>query len=1128
MATRTINYPNAAKDFCSNQVITSHYTWWNFVPKNIFEQFHKPANCYFFFLMILQCLPEVTTTGGTPTIALPLFIVIAMNAMKDALEDWRRHNSDRAENERITGVLRDNSGVAADKKWKDVLVGDILLVKKDEFVPADLVLLTSSNESGQVYIETANLDGETNLKTKQAPEASLRMICKGETSSDIAIKSTSQVSATVECEPPNEFLYTFVGNMDMKGSGSQEKVPLDEGNVVLRGCKIKQVAWCIGMVVYTGKESKIMMNSKSAGGRKISHLEREIGRLTLFILLTQCVLCAIAALVSAIFDTADENADRRYLNLRDNSGEVKWNFVMVLIIRFFNFIILFSNFIPISLLVSVNIVKFIQVYFIYQDQSMIHEGMHAIPRTSDLNEEMGQIEYVFSDKTGTLTMNVMDFRKFCVDGVTYGEGVTEIRRNVLAKMGQKVVEPSKESSSRPSTKHVNLIDRKLEDILSAKSGQQYERVRTLMLHLAINHEVIPEDNEDGSLTYSASSPDEAALVYGARHFGFRLTARNVEGISVQLGDGAPIKVKILATLKFNSTRKRSSVIAQFEDPEAGGGMRSVLFTKGADSVLTPRLVKSQVDAPEFKKTMETLDTFAEDGLRTLCLAGKDLTDDELKSFLKKFEEASLSTTNRAEQLDEVAELIEQDMMLHGITGVEDRLQESVGDTIVSMTQAGIKVWMLTGDKTETAVNIGIATGLLEPTPGDRPMFTTADFESAQGEFETAACVSKLGRDAQRAKEAQAAGQMFEALVMDGKCLEVALLTENAANFAAICRVCRTVVCCRVSPKQKGAVVRLIKTTEKAITLAIGDGANDCNMIQSADVGIGIRGLEGLQAFNTSDYGITQFRFLQTLLLIHGRWFYRRVAILVNYTFYKNIVVVLPQYFLGSVSMFSGQKYYNDIMYQVYNVVHTMLPIVIFGILEQDVGRTLSVKYPELYKAGHNREYMRIKVSALWLLQGLWHAIIVFWVPYLTLSNGNITSSDGKANDIWLCGSVTYLLVVCVANFRLLLETYYLAWFVWFGLCFSGFFWFIMQAYLSGVTGGTMAPELIGTLTRMFSMPMVYLVGIASIGMALMPDIHTKAIMRLLWPSRLDVVHEKILSGEVQTDSPSKSNQETAK
>mmetsp|Transcript_42587 Transcript_42587/g.97679 ORF Transcript_42587/g.97679 Transcript_42587/m.97679 type:complete len:1123 (+) Transcript_42587:130-3498(+) len=1115
MSTRKIAFPGAAKDYCSNEVITSHYTWWNFVPKNLFEQFQKPANDYFLFLMILQCLPEVTTTGGTPTIALPLFIVICMNALKDALEDYRRHSSDRNENERITGVLRDKSGASSPTKWKDCLVGDILVVKKDEYIPADLVLLTSSDESGQVFIETANLDGETNLKTKQAAEAAMRAVCKGETSVEKAIKSASQVSLEVECEPPNEFLYTFVGNIETNKDGNTEKVPLDESHVVLRGCKLKQVQWAVGLVVYTGKESKIMMNSKGTGGRKISHVERDIGRLTLFILLTQCALCMIAAIVSAIFDTSDSNADRKYLNLRDNNGEVKWSFVMVLIIRFFNFIILFSNFIPISLIVSVNIVKFIQVYFIYQDESMIHDGMHAIPRTSDLNEEMGQIEYVFSDKTGTLTMNVMDFRKFCVAGETYGEGVTEIRRNVLAKMGQSVVEPKAEDTTRPPTKHVNLIDRRLEDLLNSRSGEQFKKVRMLLLHLAVNHEVIPEDNEDGSLTYSASSPDEAALVYGARHFGYTLTGRDVQGISVKLdGDSKPAtKVKILAQLKFNSTRKRSSVIAQFEDP-LEGGVHSVLLCKGADSVLTPRLLASQVNAPEFKKTMDTLNVFAEDGLRTLCLAGKDLTQDELKLYLQKFEEASLATTNRQEQLDEVGEQVEQGMMLHGITGVEDRLQDQVGDTIVSLTQAGIKVWMLTGDKTETAINIGIATGLLEPVAGDtRPMFVTAEMENDQGVFEQAKMESKLNRDAQKAKEAMQAGTMFEALVMDGKCLEVALQPQNADNFVAIARVCRTVICCRVSPKQKGAVVRLIKTTQKAITLAIGDGANDCNMIQSADVGIGIRGLEGLQAFNTSDYGITQFRFLQTLLLIHGRWFYRRIALLVNYTFYKNIVVVLPQYFLGAVSMFSGQKYYNDIMYQVYNVLHTMLPIVIFGILEQDVGRTLSVKYPELYKAGHDREYLKLRVSAIWLMQGLWHAIVCFWVPYLTLSNGNITSSDGKANDIWLCGSVTYLLVVCVANFRLLLETYYLAWFVWLGLGFSFFFWFTMQGYLSGLTGGTMAPELIGTMERMFSMPMVYLVCIACIGMALMADVHIKAIKRLLWPSRLDVVHDKILSGE---------------
>mmetsp|Transcript_26539 Transcript_26539/g.76396 ORF Transcript_26539/g.76396 Transcript_26539/m.76396 type:complete len:1133 (-) Transcript_26539:201-3599(-) len=1098
--------------FCNNMVITSHYTAANFLPKNIIEQFSKPANCYFLFLSILQTLPRVTTTFHVPTILVPLVCIVIVNAIKDAIEDWRRHASDREENDRATLTMAGpNSGTFAKSTWADIRVGNMIVVKANEYVPADLAIVASAHDEGHVFIETANLDGETNLKTKQAP-AALAATLGTHKDLDMASRSAASLRGNIECEHPNEFLYTFVGTLNATAGQEAQKTPLSEENVLLRGCKVKNVAWAIGIVVFTGRETKIMMNAKEMKGRKMSHLERDVGKFTVCIGLTQVFLCVIAAAVNAWYETTEKHLGKTYLNLTSSPGGSPDNAVLLFIISFFRMLILFSNFIPISLLVSMDFVKLIQVAFFFSDEEMVHMDIHCTPRTWNLNEEMGQIDYVFSDKTGTLTCNVMDFRKFCVKGVTYGEGMTEIRRNVMMKKGLAVKEPPKTTGGR-QTPHVDLVDTSLEDILNTKRSKQYMDVREFLLHLAINHEVICELGQDGSLGYSASSPDESALCYGARHFGFTFQARDPKGITVQLDTGDVIKVRILAILKFNSTRKRSSVIAQFQDAAPGGQTRErlVIYTKGADSVVMARLRDQK--SPETLKTFETLTELAEDGLRTLCLAGKDLSKAELDTFMKKFDEASCDTSNRQEKLDAVADEIEANLELHGITGIEDRLQDGVGETIVKMTQAGIKVWMLTGDKTETAINIGIATGLLEPeVKGERPLLTSSDFE-VNGEFQKQDLVRQLAKIAERAEELTAKGGMFEGFVIDGKCLETALEPQIEKKFVQVARACKTVVCCRVTPKQKGAVVRLIKREEKCITLAIGDGANDCNMIQSADVGIGIRGLEGLQAFNVSDYGISQFRFLLSLLLVHGRWCYRRIAILVNYTFYKNLVLVLPQFLLGCVGGFSGQKLYNDLMYQLYNVIHSMLPIVLFAVLDQDVSRRTSLEHPELYSMGLQRAYLNPKYSLSWMFSGVWHALCVFFIPYWTMSNGNITHSDGKANDLWFVGTVVYLSVVLIVNLMILLETCYLSWFTAFGICFSFFFWFLEHGYLAGVHGPVVTTELYGTTQRLFGSPMMWLQLLTTVAFTLMFDLHVKGIRCACFPTVLNQVQGKVLAAK---------------
>lgn len=1105
--------------FCDNRVVTSRYTVANFLCLNMYEQFTKAANVYFLFLSILQTLPRVTTSGNIPSILLPLTIVVTINAIKDGLEDYRRHVADREENDRVVRYVANQEKAESnisnkvdnekntyleEVKWCDLRVGNIIALRADDLVPADFVIIASSHNEGHVYVETMNLDGETNLKTKQAPLA-LRELVDCPSSLEDAAAKAAALRGAVQCEQPNEFLYTFAGNF--KPSGTATTIALDEQHIVLRGCKIKNVEWLIGFVVYTGKETKIMKNSKDKTGRKLSHLERDVSRLTLLMFILQISVCLIAGVVGAVQGEHEGNRARRYLPLVNRDG--RGDFVLlVVLIRFCTFLVIFSNFIPISLLVSMNLVKLFQVFFFLADQDMVHNGIRCMPRTSDLNEELGQIEYVFSDKTGTLTCNIMEFKKFCVQGKSYGSGITEIRRQVLQRMGKEVPVPDESPPNQRVTPQVDLHDEELEALLVEKTGPKYDAIREFLLHLAINHEVVVETNKD-HISYSASSPDEAALCYGAHHMGFTFQARDSSRLTIEEPGGGVSQVEILAILKFNSARKRSSVIVRFQE-QGKETKRLMLLTKGADSVILERLDPKLQGTDELKATVETLNEYAEDGLRTLCLAGRELEEKEVAEFLQKHHEASCETEGRQEKMDKVAEEIEKKLLLHGITGIEDRLQEQVSETIVRLQQAGVKVWMLTGDKIETAINIGIATGLLDADPeAMRPTFSTGDFE-VDGQYSEERCAAHLQTVAETALLVHSKGEMFEGMVIDGKCLELALQAEHQEAFVSIARACRTVICCRVSPKQKGAVVRLIKVREQAITLAIGDGANDCNMIESADVGIGIRGLEGLQAFNVSDYGISQFRFLQNLMLIHGRWCYRRSATLALYMFYKNMLVVFPQYFFGAVSAFSGQKLFNDLLYQSYNVVHTMMPIMLFAILDQDVSKRVSLAHPELYAVGPQRGYLNRKLFLRWILLGIGQAALVFCIPYYAMSNGNFIHEDGKATDLWTMGVCMYLIVVLIVNLKVVMESCYITWLTWFGLGFSAFFWAIEQCFLSGhLTINVMDSNQHGAVHRLFSAPMFHAVMFTTIFSALMFDWKMKSIVCIFFPTTLHKVQAEV-------------------
>ncbi|CAA7399269.1 unnamed protein product [Spirodela intermedia] len=1029
---------NLPVKFKGNSISTTKYNLLTFLPKGLFEQFRRVANLYFLMISILSTTPISPVHPITNVV--PLSLVLLVSLVKEAFEDWKRMLNDRVINSTSVEVLQDDRWESI--PWKKLQVGDVVRIKQDTFFPADLLFLASSNPDGVCYTETANLDGETNLKIRKALERTWDYLLP---------EKAAEFKGEIECEQPNNSLYTFTGNLIIQ----KQTLPLSPNQILLRGCSLRNTEYIVGAVIFTGHETKVMMNSMNVPSKR-STLERKLDKLILALFGALFCMCLIGAIGSGVF------IDRKYFYL-GLKGKVEQQFnpgnkFVVAILTMFTLITLYSTIIPISLYVSIEMIKFIQsTQFINKDLHMYHAESNtaALSRTSNLNEELGQVEYIFSDKTGTLTRNLMEFFKCSIGGVTYGNGITEIEKGRAQRNGLKINgDPS--STGPVHEKGFNFDDPRL--MRGAWRNENNPDIcKEFFRCLAICHTVLPEGDESPEkITYQAASPDEAALVTAAKNFGFFFYRRTPTLIKVReshverMGKIDDISYEILNVLEFNSTRKRQSVVCRYPNG------RLVLYCKGADTVIYERLGDSNTDIK--KVTREHLELFGSSGLRTLCLAYRELSPELYENWNEKFIQAKSSLRDREKKLDEIAELIEKDLILIGCTAIEDKLQEGVPTCIETLARAGIKIWVLTGDKLETAINIAYACNLINNHMKQFIISSETDeireVEDRGDQVEIARYIREFVK--QQLNKCLEEAENFmntvpipkTALIIDGKCLMYALDPSLRGKLLKLSLNCDAVVCCRVSPLQKAQVTSLVKKGAKKITLSIGDGANDVSMIQAAHVGVGISGLEGMQAVMASDFAIAQFRFLTDLLLVHGRWSYLRLCKVVTYFFYKNLTFTLTQFWFTFQTGFSGQRFYDDWFQSLYNVIFTALPVIFVGLFDKDVSASLSKKYPELYKEGMRNMFFKWRVVAVWAFFSVYQSLIFYYFTTSASRRGHNLS--GKIFGLWDISTMAFTCVVVTVNLRLLLACNSITKWHYFSVGGSILAWFLFIFLYSGI------------------------------------------------------------------------------
>ncbi|KAA0721925.1 putative phospholipid-transporting ATPase IH [Triplophysa tibetana] len=1000
----------------------------------------------------------IDTPTSPMTSGLPLFFVITVTAIKQGYEDWIRHKADNAINQCPVHAIQHGKVI---RKQSQKL--------RTYYAVQDTKAFTTAEEFDTLH-------------------------------------------STIECEQPQPDLYKYVGRINIYLDRDEPIArPLGSENLLLRGATLKNTEFIYAVAIYTGMESKMALNYQSKS-QKRSAVEKSMNA---YLIVYLCILIS-KALINTFLKyvwQADPNRDEPWYNQK-TENERQRHVLIRAFTDFLAYMVLFNYIIPVSMYVTVEMQKFLGSYFIQWDDDMFDEeiGERPLVNTSDLNEELGQVEYVFTDKTGTLTENNMELKECCVDGHVYVPHAICNGQILPGAVG---------------------MDMDMIDSSPGVDGKEREELFFRALCLCHTVQVKEEETVDGikrgihqgksTSSYISSSPDEVALVEGMQRLGFTYLRLKDSHMEILNREDEMERFELLEVLNFDSVRRRMSVIVRSNTGEY------YMFCKGADSSIFPRVVSGKVE-----QVRARVEHNAVEGLRTLCVAYKKLSHVEYEDVCRLLNCAKLALQDRDKKLAEAYDVIEKDFILLGATAVEDRLQDKAADTIESLHKAGMKVWVLTGDKMETAAATCYASKLFHRSTQILELTTKRTEEQSLHDvlFDLSRTVLRQHGSMTRDTFSGLSGDCQDyGLIIDGATLSAILKPNQEGNrnggnykeiFLEICRNCSAVLCCRMAPLQKAQIVKMIKTSkEHPITLAIGDGANDVSMILEAHVGIGIMGKEGRQAARNSDYAITKFKHLKKMLLVHGHYYYIRIAELVQYFFYKNVCFIFPQFLYQFFCGFSQQPLYDTAYLTLYNISFTSLPILLYSLMEQHINMDILKRDPSLYRDIAKNSLLRWPTFIYWTFLGLFDATVFFFGAFFLFDNATFTS-NGQMFGNWTFGTLVFTVLVFTVTLKLALDTHYWTWINHFVIWGSLLFYVIFSLLWGGIIWPFLNYQrMYYVFMQMLSSGPAWLSIILLIIVSLLPDVLKKVFCRAMWPTTTEKIQnaDKLYKGHLSEFTP---------
>ena len=989
--------------FQPNSVGSATLSFWEFLSRFLWNELNpkvKLSNIYFLFVAVLQCIPQISNTEGIPTTLIPLLLVLTTDAIFHYMQEKKKLKIDDEANQAPASRYNYQLRRFVDVKASEIAVGDLLQVKVKTIIPADVVLFAvAENEdppSGKCYVETRALDGETTLKPLRALGITFPIM------QDIAI--IDGLKGEIVMEHPNKFINSFHGMIDL-GKFGRESIAWE--NVMFRGSVLRTTDWAIGVVVNTGGDCKVNMASNEPRN-KISQVEVVTNMQVSRIIIALVILSFIGAIGSTFYKY--DIYDAWYMRGNDSSpipGQAAFFFLNI-----GYFFILHSSFVPISIPITLSIARHVQAYFMEQDLEMYHSMSDTQAQVNNcrLNEELGQISHVFCDKTGTLTRNMLDFRKASIGGEVYGTGITEVGRNVWKLQEKSIPTQILQDEERAQTvavPHVAFYCPKYErDINQPMSSHKRAKIQQFFRCLGICHEVVIERSGNSpdfpgkesplpQMSYSAPNPDDQCLVHAAAYFGFRLKDRKERFALIENRDrrNALDEVEVLETISFSSKRKMLSVVIKDTD----GVIR--IITKGADAALLPRLNPDTDDGDQIvEHTLEDVKKFSVEGLRCLLLAIRDIPAQKFYEWHKQYHEAKsdfhqqeLQKAGKENNIETLEDIIESDLQLLGCVGMEDKLQYGSTECVKELTKAGINVWLMTGDKSESAQTIAISANLLLPQAYMRRVDFLREKIPITPELLATRLKSEIDMFDKELSEIGVINTKPRALLMEGTVLNMAIQHGASHNlnslFIRMLQRVRAVIISRATPADKSGLVKFTRVyLPGSVTLAVGDGANDVSMIREAHVGVGISGNEGFQAAISGEFSFSQFRYLSPLILKHGHWNYVRTSNLICFTFYKNILMSMTMFWFNFNCAYTGQKIFTEGAIQLYNVFYTSFSILAYACYDHHISADSLYAFPQLYRCCISNEFFTNSVFWGWMCNSFFESFILSLLPVYLMGN----------------------------------------------------------------------------------------------------------------------------------------------